>query len=184
MGIERAVEVLMLYAASPQARMLYEQAMTGNPYNVDIKLEDDSTNIGAEILATYLKTIGLRVVFNKIPKKKRVPIYKNPIKFIPVEKDFPYHPITVYAKDEYVDHEKILKRAELMRTHRYPIKVYPITFDKSPEDTMTLISRNTAKFKEELVRIKDQEEKEKLKEVDHTPLEEDPAEEDTNEKDT
>ena len=184
MGIERAVEVLMLYAASPQARMLYEQAMTGNPYNVDIKLEDDSTNIGAEILATYLKTIGLRVVFNKIPKKKRVPIYKNPIKFIPVEKDFPYHPITVYAKDEYVDHEKILKRAELMRTHRYPIKVYPITFDKSPEDTMTLISRNTAKFKEELARIKDQEEKEKLKEVDHTPLEEDPAEEDTNEKDT
>lgn len=153
MGIERAVEVLMLYAASPQARMLYEQAMTGNPYNVDIKLEDDSTNIGAEILATYLKTIGLRVVFNKIPKVKKIPIYKTPIKFVPVEGDFPYHPITIYNKEEYVDHEKILERAERFRKYKYPIKVYPIIFDKPADEILQLASRNNAKFREELAKL-------------------------------
>ena len=69
-GAENVVYTLMIHSVSPQARRLVESALTGDPYHVDIILNSDSKNRSAEILNAYLKTMGLRLVFKKIKKKK------------------------------------------------------------------------------------------------------------------
>lgn len=137
MGIERVVEMLMLYSSSPQARMLCESAMTGDPYNVDIKLDDTSTNIQAEILKTYLKTIGFKLNFIKIPKHKSYPVLRSPFEFFPSDRT-EYNPFIMYHKDEYVDHEAVLKRAEKFDKYKWPIYVTPITTDVPEKEAKEL----------------------------------------------
>ena len=75
-GAESVVYALMIHSVSPQARRLLEQALTGNPYHVDIVLNNDSKNRNAEILNAYLKTMGLRLTFKKIKKAKK-PLMKK-----------------------------------------------------------------------------------------------------------
>ena len=70
LGAENVVYTLMIHSVSPQARRLVESALTGDPYSVNIILNSDSKNRSAEILNAYLKTMGLRLVFKKIKKKK------------------------------------------------------------------------------------------------------------------
>ena len=70
MGVEPVVEALMIHSVSPQGRRLYEEALTGDPYTVNIKLDSESKNRQAEILNAYLKAMGLKLVFKKIPKNK------------------------------------------------------------------------------------------------------------------
>lgn len=133
LGVEHVIQLLMLYSASPEARMLCEQAMTGNPYNVDIQLEDASTNIGAEIFATYLKAFGQRLRFFRVPKKKEVPIVRSPFRFALRPEKTPYEPFIVYAKDEVVDLEKLAERAKTL-SMKYPFLVTPFTYDRPFED--------------------------------------------------
>ena len=127
MGIERVVEMLMLYSSSPRGRLLCESAMTGDPYNVDIKLDNESTNIQAEILATYMKAIGFRLRFIKIPKNKVRPITKSIFKFFPSNKS-PRSPFIFYDERETVDLKKVIDRAENLRKYKRPITVVPIAF--------------------------------------------------------
>jgi len=61
----------MLYSSSPQARRLFEQLLIGDPYNIDIKLDKNSKNRNAEIINALLKTMGLEIIFKKIPKVKK-----------------------------------------------------------------------------------------------------------------
>ena len=77
-GAENVVSALMIHSVSPQARRLLEQALTGNPYHVDIVLNSDSKNRNVEILNAYLKTMGLRLTFKKI-KKKKVRLMRKPL---------------------------------------------------------------------------------------------------------
>ena len=76
LGMQYVVMNLMLYSSSPQARRLFEELLIGNPYDIDIKLDSDSKNRNAEIINALLKTMGLRLVFNKQLKVKKV-ICKN-----------------------------------------------------------------------------------------------------------
>ena len=77
LGTEHVVTNLMIHSVSPEGRQLTEQFYTGDPFNVDIKLDNNSSNRQAEILNTYLKTMGLRLKFLKVPKKQ-VPAVKFP----------------------------------------------------------------------------------------------------------
>lgn len=70
MGAEAVIEALMIHSVSPQGRRLYEQALTGDPYNVNIRLDGNSKNRQVEILNAYLKTMGLKLIFKKVPKIK------------------------------------------------------------------------------------------------------------------
>lgn len=70
MGVEHVISTLMIHSVSPQARRLVESMLTGDPYHVDIVLDENSRNRNVEILNAYLKAIGLRIVFEKRPKKK------------------------------------------------------------------------------------------------------------------
>lgn len=69
-GAENVITILMLYSSSPFARRLCESLLTEDPFKVDIKLNDMCKNRSVEILNTYLRTIGLRLNFKKVPKKK------------------------------------------------------------------------------------------------------------------
>lgn len=72
LGMQYVVMNLMLYSSSPQARRLFEELLIGNPYDIDIKLDADSRNRNAEIINSLFKTMGLRLVFSKKPKEKKV----------------------------------------------------------------------------------------------------------------
>lgn len=80
-GPEYVVCNLLLNSLSPHARRLTEQLTTGNPYDIDIKLDDSSSNRSVEILEAYLMVMGLEIKFMKKPKKIANPILFNPISF-------------------------------------------------------------------------------------------------------
>ncbi len=59
---------LLLHSLSPKGRRLAEELLTGDPFNIDIKLDEHSSNRAVEILNAYLLTLGLEFKFRKIPK--------------------------------------------------------------------------------------------------------------------
>ena len=71
-GMQYVVMQLMLYSSSPQGRRLFESLLTGDPYDINIKLDKDSKNRNAEIINTIFKTMGLRLCFSKVPKEKKM----------------------------------------------------------------------------------------------------------------
>ena len=81
LGAELVVQMLMLYSASPGARRLTEQLLTGDPFNIDVKLDMNSKNRNVEILNVYLKTLGLRLKFKKVPKVLEQPMLIDPMMF-------------------------------------------------------------------------------------------------------
>ena len=68
-AVEQVITVLMLLSSSPGARKLNQQLLTGNPFNIDIKLDESSTSRSVEIAMAYLKTLGLKIQIEKVPKK-------------------------------------------------------------------------------------------------------------------
>lgn len=96
LGVDVVISNLMIHSVSPQGRRLVEQMYTGDPFNIDIKLNSDSKNRSAEIVNTYMKAAGRRLRFiKKLKKKERIvmsPIIFNkdpieyPIYFIPESK--------------------------------------------------------------------------------------------------
>lgn len=69
-GIEAVITQMMLYGSSPTGRMNIGSILTGDPFDIDIKLTDKDVNRKAEIVACDLKGgMGLKLVINKIPKR-------------------------------------------------------------------------------------------------------------------
>lgn len=83
MGVQYVVMNLMLYSSSPQGRRLVEQLLVGDPYNIDIKLDQHSKNRNAEIINALMETMGLRLVFNRIPKKRKDMVLNVMAKVVP-----------------------------------------------------------------------------------------------------
>lgn len=79
-GPDIVIMNMMIHSISPQGRRLVEQMYTGDPFNIDIKLDSDSKNRSAEIANTYLKAIGRKILFIK-RRKLREKIVLSPIKF-------------------------------------------------------------------------------------------------------
>ena len=76
LGMVYVVMNLMLYSNSPQARRLFEQLLIGDPFDIDIRLDEYSKNRNAEIINSSFKTMGIMFVFEKI--LKNIPyVYKN-----------------------------------------------------------------------------------------------------------
>ena len=81
MGTEYVVINLLLHSLSPHGRRLVEQIATGDPYDVDVKLDSKAKNRSAEILNTRLKTMGYRLVFSKTKKVKKYAILEPAVEF-------------------------------------------------------------------------------------------------------
>ena len=71
-GMEYVISNLMIHSVSPHGRRKCEEMLTGNPFAINIMMDDECKNRNAEIVNTYLKAKGLRLKFMKIPKGKKI----------------------------------------------------------------------------------------------------------------
>lgn len=129
-GMENVVTILMIHSVSPQARRLVEQMLTDNPYDIDIKLDENSVNRTAQIANIYLKTMGYRLKFNKKYKKlvrgvltKGVTYHWN---------DKPLDRGVRYVSDEEVgyDFEKNFKRMQEVYNTKRGVYYKGVTYDE------------------------------------------------------
>ena len=112
LGAENVIINLMIHSASPHARRLTEQMLTGDPFNIDIKLDADSRNRNVEILNAYFKTMGLRLVFEKVYKRKIQPISYEVVRYDDGKRTI--NPVYYLDKPNTIT----------------PIAYYPIEYDK------------------------------------------------------
>lgn len=106
LGMEFVVTVLMLYSSSPQARRLTEELLTGDPFDVNIKLDSKSSSRNVEILNVYFKAMGLRLVFEKVKKKLTRPVVKHAIDKYPIQKWEEYkRPILKNISNPIIDND-------------------------------------------------------------------------------
>lgn len=127
-GPEAVIQNLMIHSVSPQGRKLVEEMYTCNPYEIDIKLDNQSTNRVAEIVNTYLKAIGLRLVFAKIPKYR----YKMTISPFTFDKNPIIEPFIV-APAEVEDKAKYFEEYDKLREKISKDKncIQPFIFDST-----------------------------------------------------
>lgn len=78
MGTRIVVENLMIHSTSPQARRLTETFIEGDPYEIDIKLDGTCKSRSAQKAKVYLKAMGYRIGFRKIPKVMKK-LFERPI---------------------------------------------------------------------------------------------------------
>ena len=77
---EIVVTNLMLYSLSPHGRRLFRNLLVGDPFNIDIKLDEDCSNRTVEIINTYLLTMGLELEFLKKPRVLQTPFIRGELK--------------------------------------------------------------------------------------------------------
>ena len=132
LGFENVITLLMIHSVSPHARRLVEKMFVDDPYLVDIKLDEDSSNRSAEILNTYLKAIGYKLVFTKSPKKKIKPFTIKPISRNPVAAKQLTKPFMLLDKNQEIqnfeDWLNYLYKCEEAK-NRKPIKFKPFWFE-------------------------------------------------------
>ena len=68
-GDDINVIMLMLYSTAPIGRRSIKDLLTKNPNDINITLSADAKSRSAEIVNAYLKAIGLKLTFEKVPKK-------------------------------------------------------------------------------------------------------------------
>lgn len=74
MGVEIEAGIMMMYSASPHARRGTQKLYTGDPFDVNIKLDNKAKNRNMEVINARLKTCGYRLEFRKVPKKLKSPV--------------------------------------------------------------------------------------------------------------
>ena len=135
LGAELVVQMLMLYSTSPHARRLTSEMLTGDAFDVDVKLDMESKNRNVEILNVYLKTMGLKLVFQRIPKKKEYPMLISPMMFFDNPRRL-IDPFIQMAKGESLDLDNEAKRLidDMNGKNIWAMEVYPMEFEEVPED--------------------------------------------------
>ena len=127
LGAELVVQMLMLYSTSPHARRLTDRLLTGDAFDIDIKIDENSRNRNVEILNVYLKTMGLKLVFKRIPKKLIRPLDFTPFYIIKDPKE-DFEPFYNIHPDENFDIEKEIKRHENEKGNIYPLEFSPFIY--------------------------------------------------------
>ena len=126
MGADLVSQILMIYSSSPMARQLCAQLETGDPFNVDVRLDKDSKNRNAEILNVYLKTKGLRISFKKYLKKKKHGLVVNPMAF---RDPYQVSPMLFYENGERLDIDAATQHLiETRDGPKKPMVFYPMEF--------------------------------------------------------
>lgn len=132
LGFENVITLLMIHSVSPHARRLVEKMFVDDPYLVDIKLDEDSSNRSAEILNTYLKAIGYKLEFNKTPKKLVKPFTIKPLARNPVKSKQLVKPFMMLDKNQNIqnleDWMNYLYECEKAKG-RKPIRFKPFWFE-------------------------------------------------------
>ena len=130
LGAELVVQMLMLYSTSPHARRLTAEMLTGDAFNIDVKLDMESRNRNVEILNVYLKTMGLKLEFKKIPKKKEHALEIEPMYFF----DNPNRLVEAFIplnKQEKFDMEaEVLRLLKDNSGPQWAMEIYPMEFTR------------------------------------------------------
>ena len=135
LGAELVVQMLMIYSTSPHARRLTSQMLTTDPFAIDVKLDMDSINRNAEILNVYLKTMGLKLSFKRIPKNIIHPMTIYPMSFYDTKDSKPINPMSFVNKDEKFDAKIDGERLYNLSKHIRPMTIYPMRFfDKKTDN--------------------------------------------------
>lgn len=116
LGVEVVISNMMIHSLSPLGRRLVEQMYTGDPYNIDIKLDSKSSNRAAEKANTYMKTIGQQLLFKKTKKKYETitiaPLtftqypFETPMREIPKDVPADYDPVKATKEREELEKKK------------------------------------------------------------------------------
>lgn len=132
MGADLVSQILMIYSSSPLARQLCAQLETGDPFNIDVKLDMDSKNRNAEILNVYLKTKGLKITFKKHLKKPIKAAHINPMAFFdpnptPQPKKIP---MIFYGEGEKFNEEEAIAQLKESRDNnkKHVLEIHPMEF--------------------------------------------------------
>lgn len=121
MGIEVVVTNLLLYSTSTQARRLFENLLIGDPYNIDIKIDENSKNRNAEIINALFKTMGVGLVFEKMPK---------------VKKEMAKNVMVKYASNANYSHRtNVCELMDMRRTDKLKMQYENAVYDKSMSGT-------------------------------------------------
>ena len=70
LGPEPTIILLLQYSNSPQGRRRFMELLVGDPIDINIVLDPTCRNRVAEIIAALLKSMNLRLVFEKTPKEQ------------------------------------------------------------------------------------------------------------------
>jgi hypothetical protein len=129
-GPEIVVQMLMLYSTSPQARKLCISLLTGDPFKIDVRLDDVSKNRSVETVNNYLKTMGLRLVFKRFPKETVNPLLIEPIEFLPKTEEIRkpgelIDPLEVFKSKKDIWYNKDF----IQRTIDYEKEIHPLLVD-------------------------------------------------------
>jgi hypothetical protein len=84
---EFVIMVLLTSSTSPVARRLHQLLLVGDPFDIDIKLDKDAKSRSVESVNAYLKTMGLRIVCEKIPVKAQNLVIREVVERIPAFKE-------------------------------------------------------------------------------------------------
>lgn len=129
-GMENVVSILMIHSVSPQARRLVEQMLTDNPYDIDIKLDDNSVNRTAQIANVYLKTMGYRLKFIKKLKRPKRGILTKGITYHFGDKPLRRGVMYVSEEEKGFDIEKDFKRAQEVENLKRGVYYDGVTYDE------------------------------------------------------
>lgn len=125
LGMETFVTALLIYALSPQARDETEDLWTKDAFDIDIRLGPDCRNRSVEVINTYFKEIGLKLVFEKHYKKIKTPITFANVQEV-VATGTPM--LTICSNEERIDPYKYMKKVDECLSKKYPIKFAPVRF--------------------------------------------------------
>lgn len=127
LGAELVVQMLMLYSTSPHARRLTQEMLTGDAFDINVKLDFDSKNRNVEILNVYLKTMGLKLSFKRTPKKIEPPMLFEPMVFY----DDPHRleePMIFLNKEEKFNLQAEVARLLKDKNNPWAMDTYPMEF--------------------------------------------------------
>ena len=129
-GMEYVLSALMIHSVSPHARRLVEEMLVDDPYDIDIKLDDNSTNRSAQIANVYLKSMGYRLKFIKKLKKPVRGILAKGITYHWDDKPLRKGIMYVDKEEKGFDIEKDIKRAEDVHAIKRGVYYDGITYDE------------------------------------------------------
>lgn len=130
LGMEYVLSILMIHSVSPQARRLAEQMLTDNPYDIDIKLDENSVNRSAQIANIYLKVMGYRLRFLKKLKRPKRGVLVKGITYHWGDKDIRRGVMYVSDKEKGFNIEKDIKRAEEVHGTKRGVYYDGVTYDE------------------------------------------------------
>lgn len=124
LGVKTLIEAMMIYSVSPKGRKLTEELLTGDPFNIDVTLDSDSTNRNVEILNAYLKAKGLKLAFLKVYKKIANPVVIRAVENLygPADK----YPVKLINSNEKFDFDEYIN-SDMFNT-KFPVHIHPVEY--------------------------------------------------------